>query len=132
MNRVYSEEYLSPALRTMQVGNRQPKIFIKNATKQGYLEANIGDSINLERPDSKTRRGRVGKEVSQTLNTLNNMSVVVGDSIDLGYPSTPKKRVYKDMVRCITTDEYRQGVFTEWTKLSQSEIICQVDTMQVG
>lgn len=113
MNRVYSEEYLSPALRTMQGGNRQPKIFIKNATKQGYLEASIGDSINLERPDSRTRRGRVGKEVSQTLNTSDNMSVVVGDSINLSYPSSPKKRIYKNMVRCITTSGHEQGVFTD-------------------
>lgn len=30
MNRVYSEEYISPALRTMQGGNRQPKILTKN------------------------------------------------------------------------------------------------------
>ena len=39
--------------------------------------------------------------------------VCVGDSILLSYPSTPKNRVKKDMVRCITTKGYLQGVFTE-------------------
>jgi DNA (cytosine-5)-methyltransferase 1 len=40
---------------------------IKNATNKGYMEAENGDYVNLSYPDSKTRRGRVGKQVSQTL-----------------------------------------------------------------
>ena len=54
-------------------------IEIKNCTKKGYLEAYDGDSVNLAYPDSKTRRGRVGKQVSQTLQTSDNMGVVVND-----------------------------------------------------
>ena len=50
---------------------------IKNATKKGYQEAYEGDSVNLAYPDSKTRRGRVGEQVSQTLQTSDNMGVVV-------------------------------------------------------
>lgn len=47
---------------------KQPKqILIKNATKKGYLEATPGDYINLQFPKSKTRRGRVQKEISGTL-----------------------------------------------------------------
>lgn len=49
---------------------------IKNATKQGYLEANDGDSVNIAYPESETRRGRVGKEVSQTLQCNDSMGVV--------------------------------------------------------
>ena len=52
---------------------------IKNANKKGYLEAKEGDSISLQRPTSTTRRGRVGKQVSQTLQTTNDMGVVVND-----------------------------------------------------
>lgn len=40
---------------------------IREATKQGYAIAAVGDSINLEQPNSLTRRGRVGHEVAQTL-----------------------------------------------------------------
>ena len=40
---------------------------IKNGTKLGYLIANEGDAIDLGFPTSKTRRGRVQKEMSQTL-----------------------------------------------------------------
>lgn len=45
------------------------KVIIPEATKQGYAEAEEGDSINLSVPNSKTRRGRVGKGEAQTLDT---------------------------------------------------------------
>lgn len=48
---------------------------IKEATKQGYAEAACGDSINLAFPDSKTRRGRVGKGIAQTLDTSCNQGI---------------------------------------------------------
>lgn len=75
-NRVYSPDGLSPTLNTMQGGHRQPKIIVKEATKKGYAEAEIGDSINLEQPNSKTRIGRVGKGIAQTLTTSCNQAVV--------------------------------------------------------
>ena len=43
--------------------------YVKNATKQGYDVAREGDGIVLAFPDSESRRGRVGKGVSQTLDT---------------------------------------------------------------
>lgn len=50
---------------------------IKEATKRGYTLAEPGDSVNLEQPKSKTRRGRVGKQVANTLLTNGQMGVVV-------------------------------------------------------
>ena len=78
-NRVYSPEGLSPTLNTMQGGGREPKIAIKikEATKQGFAVAELGNSINFSVPNSKTRRGRVGKQVAQTLDTSCNQAVVV-------------------------------------------------------
>ena len=49
---------------------------IREATKQGYAEAGAGDSINLDFPTSKTRRGRVGRQVANTLLTSGNQGVV--------------------------------------------------------
>lgn len=46
-----------------------PTLPIKEATKKGFAEAKKGDSINLSMPNSKTRRGRVGLDISQTLDT---------------------------------------------------------------
>ena len=74
--RVYSENGISPTVHTCQGGNTEPKIAIKNATKKGYSEAVEGDSINLSYPNSKTRRGRVGKQVAQTLRGNASMGVL--------------------------------------------------------
>lgn len=45
------------------------KVIVREATKKGYAEAVEGDSIDFGYPDSKTRRGRVGQGVAQTLTT---------------------------------------------------------------
>lgn len=73
---IWDTDHLSPTLDTMQGGYRQPCIIVPEATKKGYAEAEPGDSINLEQPNSKTRRGRVGKGVAQTLTTSCNQAVV--------------------------------------------------------
>ena len=51
---------------------------IKSATSKGYEEATSGDSINLSQPNSETRRGRVGKQKAQTLETSCNQAVIEG------------------------------------------------------
>lgn len=63
---------------TTGAGNRATDNFIKvkEATKKGYDIYCEGDSINLEQPNSKTRRGRVGKQVAQTLTTSCNQGVI--------------------------------------------------------
>lgn len=64
---VYDTDGIAPTIRAYQGGNLEPKIRVKEATKQGYAEATIGDSVNLSHPNSKTRRGRVGKQIANTL-----------------------------------------------------------------
>ncbi|MCQ9293118.1 DNA cytosine methyltransferase [Staphylococcus cohnii] len=55
-------------------------IRVREATKQGYALAERGDSVNVSYPTSKTRRGRVGKQVAQTLQAGEvNQGVVMGD-----------------------------------------------------
>ena len=74
-NEMTTEEFLKK-----KFGEGQ-KILVREATKKGYAEAEAGDSINIGQPNSKTRRGRVGKQVSQTLTTSggNEMTVVVDE-----------------------------------------------------
>lgn len=51
---------------------------VKEATKQGYAVARGGqDSINLSMPESRTRRGRVGVDMANTLDTSCNQGIVV-------------------------------------------------------
>lgn len=51
---------------------------VREATKQGYALAYEGDSINMEQLNSKTRRGRVGHQIAQTLTTSPQQGVVIG------------------------------------------------------
>lgn len=73
---VYETDGISPTIRTMQGGGLEPKIRVREATKQGYAEASVGDSVNLSHPNSKTRRGRVGDGIANTLVTGDSQGVV--------------------------------------------------------
>lgn len=72
----YETDGISPTIRTMQGGGLEPKIRVREATKQGYAEASVGDSVNLSHPNSKTRRGRVGEGIANTLVTGDSQGVV--------------------------------------------------------
>ncbi len=102
MNRVYSKRGCSPALEIMQGGNRQPKIaepiaYVKEAIKKGYAEIYEGDSVNLEQPNSKTRRGRVGKGCAQILTTSCNQAVIEPEIKSLRVRKLTPKECYKLM-----------------------------------
>ena len=74
------EESIAQAVTT-KAGTRTDDNYlqVKSATSKGYELAEIGeDSINFEHPNSKTRRGRVGVGVSQTLTTSCNQGVAIG------------------------------------------------------
>lgn len=110
--RVYDTEGLSPCLNTMQGGGREPHVLVKSATMGGYEKAMIGDSINLAFPNSTTRRGRVGKEIAQTLDRSCNQGVFIQD----GEEYVIRKLTPKECMRL-------QGVPDEYTdKLIQAGI----------
>lgn len=99
----------APTLRTMQRGGNEPKIIqrshgynqggehdiaptltsnswqennvlkIREAVSSGYVEATVGDSVNLAFPNSTTSRGRVGKGIANTVLTGGAQGVVVYD-----------------------------------------------------
>lgn len=75
---IYNPNGISPTLTTMSNGgHKQPYILVREGTKKGYAEAMEGDSINYSYPNSTTKRGRVGKEVSQTILTSPSMATVI-------------------------------------------------------
>lgn len=66
------EDGVSNTLTSVQKDNLLAEPFrIPEATKQGYAEAydGDGDGVNLALTSSKTRRGRVGKQMANTLDT---------------------------------------------------------------
>lgn len=80
--RVYDPGGIAPALNTKGGGNLEPFILVRANTKKGYEVAELGDSINLEYPNSKTRSGRVGKRITQTITTSPQPPVVVKPMTD--------------------------------------------------
>ena len=98
--RYYSPEGISPTLHTCGGGNTETKIaepvaYVKEATKKGYAEIYEGNSVNLEQPNSKTRRGRVGKGCAQTLTTSCNQAIVEPNELS---HSEWKQQMYKRFI----------------------------------
>lgn len=54
-------------------------LFIREATKKGFSEAKPGDSVNLAFPTSQNRRGRVGKQISNTIVTGDSQGIVTDE-----------------------------------------------------
>ena len=70
---------------------------VREATKQGFSIARGGcDSVNLAVPGSKTRRGRVGVDMANTLDTSCNQGIFVNVSEELTVYAVwyPKKQCY--------------------------------------
>ena len=90
---IYGDQGLAPCINAHSSNDPvkiKETLKIKSATKQGYEVAEEGDSINFSNPDSKTRRGRVGK--AQTLDTGANQAVVQVGRIVGRNPENPKSR----------------------------------------
>ena len=92
------------------IENKQKKVaLVKEATKQGYAIANIGDSINLSHPNSKTRRGRVGKNIANTLLTSDEQGVVLPQIIQK--PHGFNKGGVHNIAPTITKSSYQENNF---------------------
>lgn len=67
-----------------QENNLDICVKVAEATKQGYSECRVGvDAVNLSVPGSKIRRGRVRKEIANTLDTSCNQGIFVQVSEEL-------------------------------------------------
>lgn len=62
-------------------GGKDDLIKIKSATSKGFDVAEENDSVNFAVPNSETRRGRVGKQCAQTLDTACQQGVFIKEQI---------------------------------------------------
>lgn len=79
---------------------------VRQATKLGYDVANIGDTINVEHVNSKTRRGRVGRQITQTLLTANHTLIVLDDY-------STRKLTTREYARVQTFPDYYEQVVSD-------------------
>lgn len=82
---------------------------IKNATKKGYLIANDGDGIDTAYPFSKTRRGRVQKNMAHTITTNDSKAVVIG-TIYTNVSKRFQRGVYKNLSRTVKANNHDLSV----------------------
>ena len=61
----------------------KPFFPISESTKKGYAEVYEGDYVNIQYPNSNTRRGRVGNSIANTLLTSKDNGVVVDNPLKI-------------------------------------------------
>jgi DNA (cytosine-5)-methyltransferase 1 len=85
---------------------------VKQPTKLGYAVAEPGDGVNFAWPKSKTRRGRVGKQVAQTLITFSEQGMVLEDLTVQEFSPSEYARIqgFPDSYEQVVTDSqfYKQ------------------------
>ena len=97
------------------------EVRVKNATKKGYLTVENYDVINLDFPNSKTRRGRVAKQKSNTLNTSCNQGIFLdGDVKKLTARECGRLQTLRDdeidKLKLVMTDNQMKHAFGNgWT-----------------
>lgn len=81
-------------------------VMLKANTKKGYALAREGDSINLEYINSKTRRGRIGHGVAQTLTrSCNQATIVTGPNLISNVEELDDLLLYYVVIRKLTSRE---------------------------
>lgn len=70
------EAKLAATIGTREGQRKENNYVVTSNTTQGFEVANEGYSINFSNPNSKTRRGRVVKNIAQTLDTQANQGVI--------------------------------------------------------
>lgn len=93
---------------------------VNEATKKGYAIANIGDSINLEFPTSKTRRGRVGHSIAQTLTVSCNQGTLMPNGL-------VRKLIPREcwLLQGFTTEDYNKAykaLIDEFKTISDNQL----------
>lgn len=93
---------------------------IPEATAKGYALANDGDYVNLSYMESNTRRGRVGKGVSQTLLCNDNNGVVVNKKTIIQRAHGYNNGGEMELCPSITTSSFQENNFVKEYELNNN------------
>ena len=93
------EQYMNKHRRQLIVENN--KVAIRQATKQGYIECEVGGVADLSYPDSKTRRGRV-QDNGNTYPTITATETGI-------CRIEPKERFFKQSLETLNENDCKPG-----------------------
>lgn len=130
MNAVFGDKSISPTLSTMQGGNTQPKVLIKANNSLGYNEAKDGDSISLDHPNSTKKHSRVTKDVSRTLTTSQDVSVILLNGYKFSIRKLTPKECWRLMGFSDSQFEKAQSVNSNSQLYKQAGNSIVVDVME--
>lgn len=105
--------YLSDEKTAQLIEKVDDKVLVKEATRLGYAEAYPGDAVNMAQPNSKTRRGRVGRALANTLLTGQEQAVIepVGAFVGIGHHPFSKKQEFSGfhdgVSPCLIATDYK-------------------------
>ncbi len=117
MHRACQDNYVSDSfVKTGKKMKVEECLQIKNATKKGYMKAYEGDYVNLQFPNSKTRRARVGEQIAMTLLCNDSNAVVVNDP-----PLRIRKLTPKECFRLMGFDDEDIDILIE-NKISNTQL----------
>lgn len=131
--KVYGINGVSPTLSAGTHGYAQGYIQVKEATKKGFDIAEPGDSINLSNPNSETRRGRVGKQIANTLDTACNQAVVEPFCVAIRgrNPENPSDRTTGAKLEQ-TLEPNSQGITNTITSVQKDNLIVEPQLTQIA
>lgn len=131
--KVYGINGVSPTLSAGTHGYAQGYIQVKEATKKGFDIAEPGDSINLSNPNSETRRGRVGKQIANTLDTACNQAVVEPFCVAMRgrNPENPSDRTTGAKLEQ-TLEPNSQGITNTITSVQKDNLIVEPQLTQIA
>ena len=110
---IFSSDGLAPTVTTNK--GEGSKVLIPQATKQGYIECQIGGVADLSYPNSKTRRGRVQENgtISPTI-TATETGICKIEKADECYTQTSSsftRKPLKNLSRTLKANVHDAGVY---------------------
>lgn len=141
--RVYSPDGISPTIHTFAGGGTEIKVMsseflkpcedgyeVRENTAKGYAVAKLGDSVNISQPNSKTRRGRVGKGVANTLLCNDQMAVLTDDrELVIAASRGRNSRDPSDRIKGVTTKQRlevnKRGVVNTLTSVQKDNLLIE-------
>lgn len=119
--------------RYHKTGAEDNYIKVSEATKQGFAIAEPDDSINLSNPNSETRRGRVGKQLANTLDTDCNQAVVEPICVAMRgrNPNNPYDRTAGSPTEQ-RLEPNSQGITNTITSVQKDNLICDPTILQTN
>jgi len=89
-----------------QLEEKVEGIAVKEATTKGYVVATEGDTVNIQFPNSETRRGRVGKQMANTIEASGvNQGVV--ERVGIEYDRKNGIGKERDITGCLSSSDWR-------------------------